>query len=75
MLLPTVTWKQQDSQPTIKGAAWPLLALFKLSSFLLSSLALLLSFPSPFSPHDHGWSLSIYLLSFSLPFYNKALKP
>ena len=54
------------AQPTIKGAAWPLLALFKLSPFLLSSLVLL-SFPSP-SLHVvmAGLSLSFYLLSFPL---------
>ena len=64
------------AQPTIKGAAWPLLALFKLSPFLLSSLALLLSLPSP-SLHMAmaGFSPSFNLLSYSLPFYNKALKP
>jgi hypothetical protein len=67
----------QIAQSTIKGAAWPLLALFKLLPFLtLLSSPPSLS-PFPLSPHGHGWplSLSFYLLSFSLPFYNKALKP
>ena len=65
------------AQPTIKGAAWPLLALFKLSPFLLSSLALLLSLP-PHPPLHMAmacFSPSFYFLSFSLPFYNNALKP
>ena len=66
---------QSYSQPTIRGAAWPCLALFKPSPFLLLSLVLLLSLPSLLSSHGHGWSPSFYLLSFSLPFYNKALKP
>jgi hypothetical protein len=52
------------AQPTIKGTAWSLLALFKLLPFLLSSLALLLSFPYPLSADGHGWPLSFYLLSF-----------
>ena len=45
----------------------------KLSPFLLSSIALL-SPPllPPFSPCGHGWPL--FLLPFSLSFYNKALK-
>jgi hypothetical protein len=47
----------------------------KLLPFLLSSLALLLPLPSPISPCGHGWPPSFYLLFFSLPFYNKALKP
>ena len=59
------------AQPTIKGAAWPLLSLFMLPPFLLSFLALLISF-SLFPPLS-TWLL--YLLSFFLPFYNKALKP
>ena len=64
------------AQPTIKGAAWPLLNLFKLLPFLLSSLALLLCISSP-SLHVAMACLSpsFYLLSFSLPFYNEALKP
>jgi hypothetical protein len=49
-------------------------SLFKLSPFLLSCLVLPLSLPSPLSPCGHGWPLSFYLLSFPLPFYNKALK-
>jgi hypothetical protein len=49
------------------------MALF--SPHLSYSLAILLSFPSPLSPHGHGCPLSFYLLSFFLPFYNKALKP
>ena len=41
------------AQPTIKGAAWPLLTLFKLSPFLLSSLALLLSLFLSLAPSLH----------------------
>jgi hypothetical protein len=60
------------AQPTIKGAAWPLLTLFKFPPFLLSSLAPLLSFPSPLSP----WLASLFLHSLFPPaFYSKALKP
>ena len=60
-------------QPTIRGAAWPLLALF--SPHLSSPLALLLSLPfPPFSMWP--WPVSLSTSSpFSLPFYNKALKP
>jgi hypothetical protein len=54
------------AQPTIKGATWPLLARSKLSLFFLPSLALLFSFPPP-SPHDHGWTLSLFLPSLFLP--------
>jgi hypothetical protein len=54
------------AQPTIKGAAWALFALFKLSPFLLLSLALLLSLPSPLSPRGHGQSL-LFLPSLFLP--------
>jgi hypothetical protein len=45
-----------------------------LSGHLSYSLALP-PLPSPLSPRGHGWPLSFYLLSFSLSFYNKALKP
>jgi hypothetical protein len=62
------------AQPTIKGAAGPLLDLFKLLPFLLSSLALLYLPPPPPPQCGHGWPPSFYLLSFSLHFYNKVLK-
>ena len=76
MLLPTATWEPQDSRAHYKGAAWPLLSLFKLLPFLLSSLTLLLSLSLPPSLHV-AWlaSLPLSTFSFSLPFYNKALKP
>jgi hypothetical protein len=50
------------AQATIKGAAGPLLTLFKLSPFLLSSLPS----PSPFpaSLHVAKAGLSLYFLSF-----------
>ena len=54
------------AQSTIKEAAWLLLALFKLSPFLLSSQALLLS-PFPLSPRCHGQPLSFFLPSLFLP--------
>jgi hypothetical protein len=63
------------AQPTIKGAGWPLLTLFKLSHFLLSYLALLLSLPFPLSIHDHGQPLSLFIPSlFSPAFLQKSSK-
>jgi hypothetical protein len=61
------TNKQTNKQ---KELPW----LFKLSPFLLSSLALL-SLSLPPSLYMTMASLSLYLLSFPLPFYNRALKP
>jgi hypothetical protein len=56
--------------PTIRGAAWPHLDLSKL---LLLSLSILPSL-SPL-PSLHVAMAGLSLLSFPLPFYNKALKP
>jgi hypothetical protein len=52
-------------------------SLLTLSSHSLSySLTFSLSLSPHFPPLGHGQSLSLfYLLSFPLPFYNKALKP
>jgi hypothetical protein len=51
------------AQPTIKGAAWFLLALFKLSPFLLFSPPSL----SPFPPHSTWpWPASLPLSTFFL---------
>ena len=62
---PQLPGNSKIAQPTLKGAAWPLLTLVKLSPFLLSSLTLLLSLPSHLSPRGHGWPL--FLPSLFLP--------
>ena len=60
-----LTGNSKIVQPTIKGAAWPLLALFKLSPFLLSSPPSL-SLPSSLSLYGY---LSLFLPSLFLPVF------
>ena len=64
---PQLPGNSKVAQPTLKGDAWPLLCLFKLSPFLLSSLALLISLPPPLSPCGHDWPLSLILPSLFFP--------
>jgi hypothetical protein len=72
------SWKEPRCDTFTQWSTTQLLktmnSLFKLSPFLLSSLALFLS-PVPYPLSMWPWPASVYLLSFPLPFYNKALKP
>jgi hypothetical protein len=69
---PTVTWQQQGmllpqlpgnskvAQPTIKGAACPLLAFLLPLLFSCSVAPSLSALPSPIFPHGHGCALLLY---------------
>jgi hypothetical protein len=62
------------TQSTIKGTAWHLAISSSHLSYSLLQSSFSLSFP-PFSMWPWPGPLSLLLLSFSVTFYNKALKP
>jgi hypothetical protein len=59
-LHPHSSWQHPGRPGPIKGATWPLLSL--LCSCLLAPCS---PFPSPISPHGHGWPLLLYSLLLS----------